>query len=117
VLTDQNESEEDDDGSSTPLQHLVNQAIASEPCELTFGYALPSGESLTLVAHAVYLPRPRIEISGPQGIQASFDWQAARDPGVGRMCTVTLVNGVESYWGSSAPNVSLGVHDALSQSD
>ncbi len=37
-----------------------------------------SGESLTLTAHAVYLPRPRIEISGPQGVQATFDWQAAR---------------------------------------
>jgi hypothetical protein len=22
---------------------------------------------------------PRVEISGPQGIQATFDWQAARD--------------------------------------
>jgi hypothetical protein len=76
---------------------LLNQAIAGDPCELTFGYALPAGESLTFVAHAVYLPRPRIEISGPQGIQASFDWQVARDAGVGRMCTVTLVNGIESY--------------------
>ena len=78
-------------------QTLVNQAIDGEPCELTFGYSLPSGESLTLVTHAVYLPRPRIEIPGPQGIQASFDWQAARDAEVGRMCTVTLVNGVENY--------------------
>ncbi len=26
------------------------------------------GETLTLTAHAVYLPRPRIEISGPQGV-------------------------------------------------
>ena len=47
--------------------------------------------------HAVYLPRPRIEISGPQGVQATFDWQAARDSVVGRMCTATLVNDVETY--------------------
>jgi hypothetical protein len=47
--------------------------------------------------HAVYLPRPRIEISGPQGVQATFDWQAARDSTVGRMCTATLVNDVEIY--------------------
>ena len=60
-------------------------------------YALPSGESLTLTAHAVYLPRPRIEIAGPQGVQATFDWQAARDPGLGRMCTVTLINAREAY--------------------
>jgi len=78
-------------------QLLVTQAISGEPCEMTFAYVLPSGESLTMVAHAVYLPRPRIEISGPQGVQASFDWQAAKDPVTGRMCTVTLVNERETY--------------------
>jgi hypothetical protein len=76
---------------------LVNQAIAGDPCELEFAYALPSGESLTFTAHAVYLPRPRIEIAGPQGVQATFDWQAARDAGLGRLCTATLVNDVEDY--------------------
>ena len=78
-------------------QVLVNQAIAGDPCELEFGYALPSGESFTFTVHAVYLPRPRIEIAGPQGVQATFDWQAARDTGVGRMCTAFLVNDVEEY--------------------
>jgi hypothetical protein len=78
-------------------QTLVTQAIAGDACELEFGYALPSGESLTFTAHAVYLPRPRIEIQGPQGVQASFDWQAARDATLGRMCTATLVNDIEGY--------------------
>lgn len=59
---------------------LVQQAIDGAPCSLEFAYALRSGQSLTLMAHAVYLPRPRIEISGPAGVQATFDWQAARDP-------------------------------------
>jgi hypothetical protein len=78
-------------------QTLVAQAIAGDPCELEFAYALPSGESFTFTAHAVHLPRPRIEIAGPQGVQATFDWQAARDTGVGRMCTATLVNDLEDY--------------------
>lgn len=78
-------------------QVLVNQAIAGDPCELEFAYALPSGESLRLTVHAVFLPRPRIEIAGPQGVQATFDWQAARDATLGRMCTAILVNGVEEY--------------------
>ena len=77
-------------------QVLVNQAVAGDPCELEFGYALPSGEAFTFTVHAVYLPRPRIEIPGPQGVQATFDWQAARDPGLGRMCTATLVNNVRN---------------------
>ena len=78
-------------------QVLVTQALNGEPCELEFSYTLPTGETLTLTAHAVYLPRPRIEISGPQGVQATFDWQAASDPVVGRMCTVTLTNTRETY--------------------
>ena len=78
-------------------QTLLDQAISGAPAELAFGYSLPSGESFELIAHAVYLPRPRLEISGPQGVQASFDWQAARDPGTGRMATITLINDIESY--------------------
>ena len=76
---------------------LMDQALGGDPCELSFGYTLPAGESFSLTAHAVYLPRPRIEIAGPQGVQASFDWQAARDPVLGRMCTAILINDVESY--------------------
>ena len=78
-------------------QTLVNQAINGEACEMSFAYALADGVGLTFTAHAVYLPRPRIEISGPQGVQATFDWQAAVAPSVGRMCTVTLTNGRETY--------------------
>jgi hypothetical protein len=76
---------------------LVSQAINGDPSEITFAYVLPSGESFTFTAHAVYLPRPRIEISGPQGVQASFDWQAARAETSGRMCTATLINSIASY--------------------
>ncbi|MGY6704717.1 phage tail tube protein [Roseinatronobacter sp.] len=76
---------------------LLMQAIDGTPCALEFGWALPSGESLTIAAHAVYLPRPRREINGPQGVQASFEWQAARDPDTGRMCTTTLINDRSEY--------------------
>ena len=78
-------------------QTLVQQAINGAACELEFSYTLATGERLTLTAHAVYLPRPRVEISGPQGVQATFDWQAANDANVGRMCTVTVVNDREAY--------------------
>ena len=76
---------------------LVTQAINGDPCEMEFAYVLPSGESFTFTIHAVYLPRPRIEISGPQGVQASFDWQAARAASPARMCTAVLVNSVATY--------------------
>ncbi len=76
---------------------LVTQAINGDPCEISFAYVLPSGESFTFTAHAVYLPRPRIEISGPQGVQATFDWQAAKAASPARMCTATLINTIEAY--------------------
>ncbi|MGX1005354.1 hypothetical protein ACSSV6_003945 [Roseovarius sp. MBR-38] len=76
---------------------LVTQAINGEPSEISFAYVLPSGEAFNFTIHAVYLPRPRIEISGPQGVQATFDWQAAHDSTLGRMCTATLINDIEAY--------------------
>jgi hypothetical protein len=58
----------------------------------------PAFRRKLLLHRARRLPAaPRIEISGPQGVQATFDWQAARDSVVGRMCTATLVNDVETY--------------------
>ncbi|MGB3537920.1 MAG: phage tail tube protein [Mesorhizobium sp.] len=75
---------------------LLQQALDGDPCELEFAYAV-GGNSFSLVAHAVYLPRPRVEISGPAGVQVTLEWQAALDPVEGQMCTATLVNGVGAY--------------------
>ena len=58
--------------------------------------------ALPATAHAVYLPRPRIEIKGPKGVQASFDWQAALATSPARMCTVVLINNLAGYpWSGS----------------
>ena len=53
--------------------------------------------SFTFTAHAVYLPRPQIEIAGPQGVQATFDWMAAKATSPARMCTAVLVNTTATY--------------------
>lgn len=76
---------------------LLDQARDGTPTSLTFGYQAATGERFQLVAHAVYLPRPRISNTGPAGVQVTFGWQAAIDPVLGRMCTVTLQNDVASY--------------------
>ncbi len=78
-------------------QVLVNQAIAGDPCELEFGYALPSGESFTFTVHAVYLPRPRIEISGHRACRRPSTGRPPGTPTLGRMCTATLINDIEEY--------------------
>jgi hypothetical protein len=76
---------------------LVTQAIDGTPCELEFAYRLGANASFTFTVHAVYLPVPRIEIPGPQGIQATFDWQAAKATSPTRLCTAVLVNTVTGY--------------------
>ena len=76
---------------------LMDQALNGTAASLEFSWVISANVSLSITAHAVYLPRPRVEIQGPQGIQASFDWQAARDSVVGRMCTATLINDIEVY--------------------
>ena len=78
---------------------LITQAIdgTGTPCELVFAWRLGTNASFTFTAHAVYLPRPRIEIPGPQSIQATFDWQAAKAASPARMRTAALVNTVVSY--------------------
>ncbi|MAU52233.1 MAG: hypothetical protein CMN17_07615 [Roseovarius sp.] len=76
---------------------LMDQALNGTAASLEFSWVISANVSLSITAHAVYLPRPRVEIQGPQGIQASFDWQAAFDPVAGQMCTVVLKNQVASY--------------------
>ena len=76
---------------------LMDQALNGAASSLEFSYTISANVSLTITAHAVYLPRPRAEIQGPQGIQASFNWQAAFDATAGRMCTITLKNTIASY--------------------
>ena len=76
---------------------LLTQAINNTECSLEFGYSLPTGEGLTIDVHRVFLPRPRREIQGPQGIQMSFDWQAAQQESGDPMVTITLVNNSEMF--------------------
>lgn len=76
---------------------LISQATAGTSCEIEFAYTIDAANSFKLTAHAVYLPKPKLALEGPGGVQASFAWQAARDSTLGRMCTAVLVNNVASY--------------------
>ncbi len=76
---------------------LLDQAVAGTSCALRFAYEIDASTSFELVAHAVYLPKPRISVEGPAGIQATFAWQAALDAVEGRMCTATLVNDMADF--------------------
>lgn len=53
--------------------------------------------SLTLAVHEVYLPRPKLPVDGPRGIQARFAFEAALNQAASASLTATLVNDVASY--------------------
>jgi len=76
---------------------LLDKATSGDPVALEFAYVISANEKLVIEAHEVYLPKPKRAISGPGGVQASFDWRAANNSSAGRMMTVTLTNDVEVY--------------------
>jgi hypothetical protein len=76
---------------------LIDAATDNTPMELAFAYVIDADKSLTFTAHEVYLPKPKLAISGPGGVQATFDWQAAKATSPARMLTVVLKNDVASY--------------------
>ena len=45
----------------------------------------------------VFLPKPKYAVSGPGGVEASFDWRAAYDDSEGTMLRAHLLNDVTSY--------------------
>jgi hypothetical protein len=76
---------------------LLDQAIAGTACVLEFSWTINANLSLVWTAHSVFLPRPKQPVTGPGGIEASFDWIAAKAASPARMCTVVLKNQTASY--------------------
>jgi len=76
---------------------LYNLAIAKTPLELSFGWQISATKKLTCVYHRVILPKSKLPISGPKGIQASYNAMIERHPTLLRSATITLVNDFASY--------------------
>jgi hypothetical protein len=74
---------------------LVDKASGGIPVDLEFTYTLAHNLYLKLEAHEVYLPKPKLSVDGPGGVQASFDFQGAFNATKGRMLTVTLLNEID----------------------
>lgn len=73
---------------------LLDQATSSDPCELDFGWAV-NAFGLVFAVPRVFLPAAKRPISGPNGIQAQFNWQASG--ALANSVTATLTNDVASY--------------------
>jgi len=73
---------------------LIDLAANGTPVDLTFGYTVGSA-SVMFAAHEVYLPKPKLAVDGPGGVQASFNFQGAHNETAGRMLDVTLTNDLD----------------------
>ena len=71
---------------------LIDLASNGTPVDLEFAYTLSAGASVVFTAHEVYLPKPKLAVEGPGGVQASFDFQGAWNETEGEMLKVELVN-------------------------
>lgn len=76
---------------------LFDLATAGTSFELEMGYVLNNEFSFLITSHETLLSRPAFQIEGPQGIQATFEYQGAKDPVLARMATVVLKNDIASY--------------------
>jgi hypothetical protein len=74
---------------------LIDLAAGGTPVDLEFAYILSAQAKLVLTAHEVYLPKPKLAVEGPGGVQASFDFRGAKNDAAGRMLTVTLTNDLD----------------------
>lgn len=74
---------------------MADDATDKTPVELSFGWTFGPDFSLIFTVPRVFLPRVKRPISGPGGVQATYNWQSS---GEGAPClTATLINDKASY--------------------
>lgn len=73
---------------------LMTTASSGTPVALELGYVIDANGQLLLALPEVYLPRPKLPVQGPAGIEATFAFEAALNAGTGHSLTATLVNDV-----------------------
>jgi hypothetical protein len=76
---------------------LVAEAANGDPVSLEYGFSFVDSYSLRFALPRVFLPKPKYSVTGPGGVEASFDWRAAFDDNEGTMLRVHLLNDVPTY--------------------
>ncbi|MDR2902492.1 MAG: hypothetical protein LBU87_05230 [Lactobacillales bacterium] len=76
---------------------LMDKARSGIPIDIELGYRINDEQILRIICHEVYLPNPKRSINGPGGVECSYDFQGAKNPSLGKMLTIELINDVEEY--------------------
>ena len=65
---------------------------------LQYGFrSATNGAELLITAHQVQLPKPRVDIQGPGGIELTWEAKGSRAVALGRAMTVEYFNDVAGY--------------------
>lgn len=76
---------------------LLDKATAGTPVALEYNYTKLLHERIVWTFPRVLLPKPKVSVDGPGGVQVSFPWEAAFDSGSGVSAKCELYNDVPSY--------------------
>lgn len=76
---------------------LMDLASAGTPVDLVHRWSIGAGKTLTIRVPKVSLPKPKVPVTGPAGVQATFAWQASQHATLGKTAIITLVNDQTSY--------------------
>jgi hypothetical protein len=76
---------------------LVDVGINNSNFELELAYTINAGKKLVWTFHKIFLQRAKLPVSGPGGVQQSFNWEAAYSSGDSASVTCALYNDVASY--------------------
>jgi hypothetical protein len=76
---------------------LMDKATAGTPVGIATAWSIDANKSLTIAANTVRLQRTGLSITGPNGIQQSFQVRGEKTPADGAMLVVTLKNQTASY--------------------
>lgn len=76
---------------------LFDLAFNKTPVEVSLSWRISAVKRLVLTYHYVRLPKPKLPVAGPGGVQSEFTAEAFKHPTLGRVLTVLLVNDVDGY--------------------
>lgn len=76
---------------------LFDLATSGTPVEIALEWRISATKRLQLVLLNVLLPKPKLPVTGPGGIQATFDAKASLHPVAQKMVQALLINDVAAY--------------------
>lgn len=76
---------------------FLDDAIAATPVALTFDYEISANRKLTFNIYEAHIQRPRVDLTGPGGVDVTYPFIAELDEAEGEMLNVVLVNELADF--------------------